>query len=756
MNPNWLNIPAELRALNQWVVCYDDKKPRVPLTGALADPSDSTTWGTFEQACNAGFPHIGFVFTHKYTCIDLDDPTTIKVKGQEIPNPNEAEVERLKALHAYISEGFDSYSEVSTRGRGAHIVIEGEIPANVQRDKVELYGRNHFVIMTGNVLNPSPIRNYQTQLSNMASQMVSSANIAELEELDATESDDVIIARASAAKNGTKFDALWTGCLDGFPSQSEADMALFEMLCFYSKSNEQCRRLFRLSALGQRDKATKNNTYLDRTLAKVRGRQQAEALPLVDFSALLAPPPVVIPPPPPTPLIFTPSPVPPPPPPSSVKPPIGILGEMCDYIYLAAKHPVHEVSIVSSLTCFAGIIGRQFNISNTGMNLYGIVLGKTGVGKEGGSEGVDSLIQHITEHFPDAREVIGPSAFASGQSVIKMLETKMCCVAMLGEMGLMLQQLCHPNAAPHAIQLRRALLDLFTKSGKNRYLQQSVYADTTKNTAIVRAPCLSFFGDATPETFFKALGMSHVAEGFLSRMFVLPYYGPRLPSNPRAFHAPPSSLVIRLAEIFKSTTAMRLGNSFVDVPLDHYAQLLLDEYDRHCDDLINNGTDEVIRQLWNRAHLKVLKLCGLVAVGCHIHNPVVTAEIAQWAIDTVNFEVGAMVAQFTSGDIGEGDHQREAEIVKAMRRYREITPKQRGDYNTPEALREMPALVPYAFLKKFLFTKAAFAGAKREASAALAAALADMVKGGTLIEIGKEESFKKWQVRTLVYMEAIS
>ena len=79
---------------------------------------------------------------------------------------------------------------------------------------------------------------------------------------------------------------------------------------------------------------------------------------------------------------------------------------MCDYIYSAAKHPVHEVSIVSSLTCFAGIIGRQFNISNTGMNLYGIVLGKTGVGKEGGSEGVDSLIQHITEHFPDAREVI--------------------------------------------------------------------------------------------------------------------------------------------------------------------------------------------------------------------------------------------------------------------------------------------------------------------------------------------------------------
>ena len=59
---------------------------------------------------------------------------------------------------------------------------------------------------------------------------------------------------------------------------------------------------------------------------------------------------------------------------------------------------------------------------------------------------------------------------------------------------------------PHAIQLRRALLDLFTKSGKNRYLQQSVYADTTKTRRLFAPRVLSFFGDATPETFFKALG----------------------------------------------------------------------------------------------------------------------------------------------------------------------------------------------------------------------------------------------------------
>ena len=75
---NYENIPAELKAVKQWV-CWDDSKlPKNPKTGGNAQSNNKSTWGTFNEAVAAvskyGFKGVGFMFDPKtgYFGVDLD------------------------------------------------------------------------------------------------------------------------------------------------------------------------------------------------------------------------------------------------------------------------------------------------------------------------------------------------------------------------------------------------------------------------------------------------------------------------------------------------------------------------------------------------------------------------------------------------------------------------------------------------------------------------------------------------------------
>lgn len=270
------NIPSELKALDQWLVCdmtlndkgEPKKLPLNPRTGQLADVTNPATWGSFDEAIRTGNPAIGFVITKydPFTFIDLDD---------KLSNPASNED---KARFTQIINSFKSYTELSTSGRGVHIIVKGKIPRGVHRSHVEIYSEGRYMICTGNSIRNIPIAERQVLLDRVFGEMHLAETTALLQ-INSNLPDSAIWDRASKAINRKKFIKLCNGDFTDYPSQSEADFALLSIMAFYTKDNDQVRRMFRMTLLGKREKAKRNNKYIDSCLSKIRARD----LPQINF-----------------------------------------------------------------------------------------------------------------------------------------------------------------------------------------------------------------------------------------------------------------------------------------------------------------------------------------------------------------------------------------------------------------------------------------------------------------------------------------
>lgn len=738
------NIPIELRALPQWVCAGADKVPLSPRTGQAASVTDPATWGTYEEAIRAGYKHVGFVLASwdPYCIIDLDN------------KPEKPLTEEQWNRHQKILTAFDSYTERSASGRGYHIIVKGKLLSGVHRDNVEVYSSGRYMICTGDVVRNTPITEYQQLLDILYGEM-KPPEVAELTDRDSILDDREVVEMAMRAANAEKFNILCTGDMTGYPSQSEADFALLSIIAYYTPDNEQVRRIFRMSALGKREKAIRNDTYLNFALGKIRAQQPAP----VDIGQLAAnaeailqakPADVPIPPPassnpPPAPIIKDTAPTVP-----GVTLPPGLVGELAQYFYQTAIRPVPEIALAAALALTAGVCGRSYNISGSGLNQYIILLAKTGSGKEGALMGIENLISAVRPSIPMVDQFIGPAAFASGQALVKVLNDKPCFVSVLGEFGLTLQQLSDHRANSAQLMLRKVLLDLYAKSGWNRMLRSSVYSDTEKNTKIIQAPNVTILGESTPETFFDGLDASHIAEGLIPRFSVIEYNGDRPPRNRNANQPPPPALAQRFADLVAISLTTSNNNACAPVQLDNHSVQLLDEFDTQADHRMNSTKLDVEVQVWNRAHLKALKLAALLAVGCNPHQPIVTADMARWAIDFVVADVERVAARFRDGDVGQGDSKQFHDLKRVVEGYFNQPFAKLKSYGLDEAMHR-DHIIPYKYLIRRTASVASFRHDKVGATMALARNLRSLIDCGMLVEVAKPQLLEKYKFSGVAY-----
>jgi len=763
-------IPDELKALPQWCCASDGRfgkagMPLNPVTGMAADPTDPSTWASFEYtldiARRMNLP-IGLMLTRAdpYTIIDLDN------KEHNPATPDEM------ARYLKMIETYDSYTELSNSGRGYHIIVRGDIGAGRRRDKIEVYSNDRFMICTGNSFHrdePKPIADRQELLNMLLSQMPSAAASIELDDVDDPFSDSHLVELLMYARNGDKFNRLcrgeWENELNEFTgrvyeSQSDADHALLALLAFQTPSNEQVRRVFRMTALGKREKAQRDN-YLNYSLSKIRARhiEMGHSHERLDLDAINAAASVPVPPQP-TP---TPAPVPVQPAASPIQGtiplPPGLVGELAQYIYSTSIRPVPEISLCAALGLVAGIVGRNFNTpKRSGLNLYIALLARTGRGKEAMAMGINQMTDAVQASIPTVNEFIGPARFSSGPALIKALEDRPAFVSVLGEFGLFMQELRDPKN-PTSKHLKGALLDIYGKSGTGGKVLSSVYSDREKNTRTIYSPALTLLGESTPEEFFAALDESQVVNGLVGRMVYVLYDGPRTPENPGA-GAPPSPLLVdKFAKLLETVLRMRQNNSVATVGYDQGAQTILDTFSNECDARINAANDAVTEGIWNRAALNVQRIACVLAIGVNHHNPMVSTVEAQWAVDMVNRSCRMILARFEEGSVGASDATApERAVRKSFENYWSLpVDKRKGTYGVADAIVYQPGIVPYTYLRRVLQSKQPFKeeqGHRRVQ--AIKGALKDLCDAGVIQQVPPEQLFKEFAHRSECYIKGTS
>ena len=725
------NIPAEMRAYKQFV-CWryektdtgkDTKLPICPQTGRLASVTDPSTWSTFDEACAAApkYSGIGFVLTDSdpYACLDLDDTHGDK----------EAEARQI-----LIYQEFASYAERSPSGAGCHVWIKGRIECGRRRSFVEVYSAGRYLAMTGNVINAAPIEERQKLLALLWAQMggfqptIYDGNGPEKEK------DEEIIKRALAASNGEKFQTLLSGEWNGnYLSQSEADFAFVDIIAFYTQNADQIARIFRASILGQRAKA-KRNDYVSYMIHKsfdkmlppidldgIRNQLNAQIARIQyvpDLEACANP--------------IAPD--------STYPCPSGLLGEIARFIYDSAPRQVPEVALAGALGLMAGICGRSYNISGTGLNQYILLLAGTGIGKSAMATGIDKLLAAVAKTVPSVTDFIGPGEIASSQALSKYFDKKSASfVSIVGEYGLFLKQLTAFNAPSNLVGLRKILLAIYSESGEGKVLRPIIYSDHDKNSKEVISPAFSLLGETTPERYFELLDEKMIQDGFLPRFVTINYKGNRPYLNEGHEKVQPSaSLISNVAALASNSLLLNNSKQVVVIQYDDYSRKTLYDFERYCTDEINAHRGDLVgAELWNRAHLKVLKIAGLIAAGCNPYHPCLDQCAVDWAIKLICEDVRAMSDKFLKGEIGNGSAEtKQVEKLKsiirnfAVKAWSEIKP-----YGVLNEKMHSEKILPYKYLNKRLANDSAFSRDKMGAKNALVRTLETLKNCGDIEEI---------------------
>lgn len=173
-----------------------------------------------------------------------------------------------------------------------------------------------------------------------------------------------------------------------------------------------------------------------------------------------------------------------------------------------------------------------------------------------------------------------------------------------------------------------------------------------------------------------------------------------------------------------------------NMPVDrtNEAAVIMSRFELECDNQINGTNDEMWRQMWNRASLKMMRISALLAVADNWLRPVITKTHVDWALTVIRKDIAIMSKRIESGDIGMNDDSRERKITKILKDYLEGPVA--SSYGIPDELRK-GSIIPRKYLQIRAARQVAFSSHRGGANNALDQTLRSMCDSGYLMEVDK-------------------
>lgn len=245
--PRAASIPREMRDNPAWVVWkYEpapspedpDKVTKVPYSahnGLGASSTNPKTWATFRKAL---LFHVDSDWTDGVGMVVTKDDAFV---GIDLDHCVDAETGEIEPWARKVVDTVNSYTEITPSGTGLRIFARGSLPPKGRKKgDFEIYEDGRYLTVTGRHLEGTPltVEKRELQIRRVHREVwpereEKPADRPKPQPVDA--SDEELLRLARDAANGSKFDLLWNGGRGAeHPSNSEADMALCNMLAFWT------------------------------------------------------------------------------------------------------------------------------------------------------------------------------------------------------------------------------------------------------------------------------------------------------------------------------------------------------------------------------------------------------------------------------------------------------------------------------------------------------------------------------------------